>query len=369
MKIVADSHIPFIKEYFGGYGELVLKPGRAISHRDVKEADILLVRSITSVDEKLLANTRVRFVGSVTAGADHLDVKCLDQAGIAHSVAAGFNAPPVADYVATIVAALQRKGLLLHKPIKAAVIGVGNAGRLVVERLKQLNIDVVLCDPLRAETEEAFISTPIEALSDLDLISLHVPLCRAGSHPTYHLIEQKFLQRQKLGCILLNASRGSVIDSQALLQSGAHLHWCFDVWEHEPKIDKTILEQAFISTPHIAGYSVQSKIRGIDMIYRIACERKFIEPKSISPIKIPHQELAFAGSKHHWQDIVLGIFNPLVMTAMMQATILPAEEHGVFFDELRNKFNYRHEFAFTKITSVELLDEDREMLTRLGIEI
>lgn len=368
MKIVADVHIPFAREYFGAYGELILKAGRTISRADVEDADILLVRSITHVDENLLANTSVKFVGSVTAGADHLDTKWLDEAGIAWSVAVGFNAPPVADYVVSMMAALQRKQLLAPSGMKVAVIGVGNVGRLVVDRLNILNFNTILCDPIRAESEKDFQSLPLEALSDLDLISLHVPLTKSGKHPTYHFIDKDFLLRQKPGCILLNASRGAVINSKALLQYGTHLNWCFDVWEHEPKIDKAILEKAVIATPHIAGYSLQSKIRGIDMIYRIACEKNIIQPQVISPLEMPQQQLAFAGSHHHWQDVVLGVFNPLVITSMMRTILIPASDYGHLFDEMRNQFNYRYEFKFTKL-DVEVGEKEKVLLGKLGLVI
>lgn len=371
MKIVADSHIPYVTEYFGAYGDLILRGGRTISPADVEDADVLLVRSVTPVDEKLLANSRVKFVGSVTAGADHLDTKWLEQAGIIWSVAVGFNAPPVADYVVSVIAALQRKSLLTtdtsagRRP-KAAVIGVGNVGRLVVQRLNALDFDLTLCDPIRTEKEENFFSEPLEALSDLDLISLHVPLAKTGPHPTYHFLGKDFFQRQKPGCVLLNASRGSIIDFAALLQYGTHLHWCFDVWEHEPKIDKTILSKALLATPHIAGYSLQSKIRGIEMIYRIACEKKVIEPQSIPPLTMPIQQLGFTGS-HHWQDIALDVFNPLIITAMMRTILLPAEDYGHLFDEMRNQFNYRHEFQYTKISEADIPAREKELLLKLGL--
>src|SRR5579885_737321 len=369
MKIVADANIPFIKEYFGSYGELVLVPGRSISSSDVKDADILLVRSITHVNEKLLAHSKVRFVGSVTAGADHLDTKWLDQAGIVWRVAVGFNAPPVADYVISVNAAMQNRQLLARDQFKAAIIGVGNVGRLVAEKLSFLNANLVLCDPLRAMVEADFPNVQLDDLSDLDLISLHVPLTTIGEYPTYHFISKDFLQRQKPGCILLNASRGAVIDSSGLVKHGAHLHWCFDVWEHEPKIDKAVLERALIATPHIAGYSVQSKTRGIDMIYHLAAEAGMIEEQPISPITIPHQQLSFSGESHGWQDIVLGVFNPMVVTAMMRTLLLPAHEYGPLFDEMRNHFNYRHEFRYSRIVDAKLTEQDRLLLQRFGLRM
>ena len=369
MKIVADERIPFIKNYFEDAGDLVLKPGRAMSPADVKDADMLVVRSITPVNEALLKGSRVKYVGSVTAGHDHLDTAWLDQAGIAWEVAEGFNAPPVADYVMCVVAALQRKQLFQEKGMRVAVIGVGNVGQLVADRLKLLDFKVVTCDPLRAASDPQFKSTTLSEIADCDLITLHVPLTKAGTHPTYHMIDKTFLSRQMPESILLNTSRGSVINFDDLKKAGAHLYWCFDVWEHEPHIDKKILERAMIASPHIAGYSLQSKIRGVDMIYQKAIEKKWIQPAQLYKQEMPRQTLTFAGAKHHWQDMVLGVFNPLVMTAMMRNMLLPAESTGVLFDDLRHQFTYRHEFGFTSVSGATLANEDIRMLARLGMTL
>lgn len=369
MKIVADSHIPFVKEYFAAAGELILKPGRAIHADDVKDADILLVRSITHVDQNLLSGSKVKFVGSVTAGADHLDTKFLNDAGIACSIATGFNAPPVADYVVSIIAALQQKQLLPLERPKAAVIGVGNVGKLVVEKLKLLNFDVLVCDPIRAEQEKEFKHTPLEELDNVDFISLHVPLSRSQSHPTYHFIDKEFLKRQKKGCVLLNASRGAVVDSNALLSDGGQLNWCFDVWENEPHIRREILQRTIMATPHIAGYSVQSKIRGIDMIYRIACDKKIISRSSMSPLAFPKQELSFTCHQHSWQEVILGVFNPMVITAMMRTIFLPESGDANAFDEMRNQFNYRYEFAFTTLCNINVSEDDKKLLRSFGLKL
>lgn len=366
IKIVADSHIPRVNDYFSKNIELILKSGRQINADDVHDAEMLLVRSITPVTAELLQNSSVKFVGSMTAGADHLDTDWMAQHGIAWATAHGFNAPPVADYVVSVIAALQRKGLLLRKNMRAAVIGVGCVGRLVVKYLQLLGFEVIVCDPVRAAQEPDFISTPLAEIADVDLISLHVPLTTKGDYPTHHMIEQHFLQRQKMGCVLVNASRGSVISSQDLLLYGAHLHWCLDVWEHEPKIDPEVLEQALIATPHIAGYSVQSKLRGTDMIYHAACAQGFLSAGDHVHVEMPTQTLTFAGSNHHWQDVVLGIFNPLIMTAMMR-TALEQDQDGHEFDHLRNSFNYRHEFSATTIKGVHLSETDKVCLQGLGI--
>jgi erythronate-4-phosphate dehydrogenase len=152
------------------------------------------------------------------------------------------------------------------------------------------------------------------------------------------------------------------------MEYGSHLQWCFDVWEHEPNIDKKMLEKACIATPHIAGYSVQSKIRGIDMIYKIACDTRLIEEKPIMPIAMPKQRLTFSG-QHSWQDIVLGVFNPMIITTMMRALLLPDENHGDCFDEMRNQFNYRHELAYSHVTEATVSTEDAALLAKLGVKM
>ncbi|HLB42421.1 MAG TPA: 4-phosphoerythronate dehydrogenase [Gammaproteobacteria bacterium] len=368
MKIIADTHIPYVKEYFDQQGELILKPGRIISHHDVKKADMLLVRSITPVNQALLASSKVKFIGSVTAGADHLDTKWLNEKEILWRVATGFNAPPVADYVVCVIAALQRKGLLLNQHKKAAVIGVGHVGRLVVERLQSLDFDVICVDPIRAEIEKDFISTSLEKITDVDLVSLHVPLTRQGKYSTDQLINKNFLKNQKIDCILLNTSRGAVIHTDDLKTYGRHCHWCFDVWPNEPHIDKTILADALIATPHMAGYAVQSKIRGIAMIYQAAVEMSMIQPRSNPTVMMPQQRLSFKG-RQQWQDIALKVFNPMAMTTIMQEVLLKPGDTAAAFDTLRNEFNNRHEFTATPISCTQWQENDKILLNRIGFKL
>lgn len=324
MKIVADQNIPFVKEYFSEQGDLVLKPGRSIVYNDVKDADILLIRSITPVNQYLLADTSIRFVGSITAGIDHLDTAWLDQAGIAWCVAQGFNAPSVVEYVMHIIALLKQEGTLSSSSLTAAVIGVGHVGSLIVERLRSMGFKVLQVDPLRATINKNFISATLEQVENVDLITLHVPLVHDGDHPTYHFIDKNFLKRQRPGCVLMNTSRGAVISSDVLKKYGSHLHWCLDVWENEPHIDKEILRHAIIATPHIAGYSIQSKNRGIAMIYQQVCERKMITPKP-NALQLSSRPSA-------------SLFNPKVITRTMKK-MLDVAHPAEYFDALRLQWN------------------------------
>lgn len=366
MRIVADENIPAIENYFGGNGELILKPGRFITRDDLLSADMLLVRSVTKVNYDLLHDTPVKFVGSVTTGLDHLDVAWLEQEGIRWSAAQGCNTTAVVEYVISVAALLQTKSILPIKKLRAAVVGVGRVGSQVVEKLKILGFDVVLCDPLRAEVENDFVSTPIESLEDMDLITLHTPLTEGGSYPTYHMVNKKILQNQKKNCVFLNTSRGSVIDFSDLKEYGQQLYWCLDVWENEPYVDFEVLELAEISTPHIAGYSIQSKFRGIEMLYYAARQLGLLSEKSIEPVEFPKTSISFHQANVSWQDVVLKIFNLQAMTDLMKQTLLEDNSEKVF-DVLRKNFNERYEFKYVSIEDAIMREEDREILKQLGL--
>jgi erythronate-4-phosphate dehydrogenase len=369
MQIVADAHIPYIQEYFDDQGELILLPGREINAAHVKTADILLVRSITTVDEALLKNSSVRFVGSITTGQDHLDIEFLERAGIAWCTAHGFNAPPVADYIISIIAALEQQKLLINTKKRIAVIGAGHIGKLVIEKLNLLSInnqinEIVICDPIRAKNELNknninFIN--LENITDVDLITLHVPLTSHTEFPTKYLINRDFLKKQKKDCILINASRGSVIHTHDLLEYGQHLHWCFDVFDPEPNINPEVLQHALIATPHIAGYSVQSKIRGIEMIYQKIIKNKILNKKNTPTIKAPTKEFII-NNISNWQEVILNIFNPLELTKQLKNS-------SELFDHMRHTFNYRHELEFTTVKTDRIKPEDKTILENLGINI
>lgn len=343
MKIVADENIPLVEYYFQAYGEVLLKPGRDIQAEDVVNADILLVRSVTPVNQALLQNSTVTFVGSATIGCDHIDTNWLKQAGIQWAIAKGCNAVAVVEYVLSVVAALQRAGRLGEKKLRAGVIGVGDIGARVVSQLTLLGFDVLLHDPIRAAQDENFVSVPLTEFRDLDFISLHTPLTFYGEYPTYHMIAKKFFQQQKKNGILLNTSRGSVIDFSALKQYGSHLIWCLDVWENEPIIDLDILQATEIATPHIAGYSVQGKYRGIEMIYQAAVRQKIIPDLHIPPIVYPRKSLGFSEEKKSWQDILLQIYDPLITSREMKEALL---HQTATFDDLRKGFVDRYETAY-----------------------
>ena len=366
MKIIADENIPLLQHYFGDFGELVLMPGRMIVHQDLVDADILLVRSVTHVNKALLENTPVKFVGSATTGADHLDIEWLDQAGIKWATALGSNSEAVSEYVICVVAALQKMEFLMQRNIRAGVIGVGNIGKRVVEMLKLLDFDVVQCDPVRAQNEPGFQSTQLRDFADLDFISMHTPLVTQGLYPTYHMIDKEFILRQKKEAILLNAGRGSVINFADLKRHGEYLNWCLDVWENEPKIDMDILGASVLATPHIAGYSIQGKCLGTKMIYEAACRMQVVPDYQKNEIIFPSNTISFAHARVDWRDVVLKIYDPFKTSQHMKDALL---SHHEMFDNLRKHFVERHEFAYVKVKDAHLMEDDRDLLKDLGISV
>lgn len=367
MKIVADENIPLVAELFGEIGDVVLLPGRAITAHDLKNADILLVRSVTTVNEKLLAHSKIKFVGSATAGTEHIDIAFLKQAGIGFAYAAGSNANAVADYVICSVAYLQEQNLL-PKAAHAGIVGLGSIGRTVLEKLTTIGFNVLQNDPPRAEQEPHFISTPLTDFYSLDLICLHPSLTKTGTYPSYHLIDKPFLKKLKTGAVLLNASRGSVINSAELLAQGAQLIWSFDVWEHEPHIALDLLTKATLATPHIAGYTLEAKLYGTYMLYQ-AVQAALNRPDPIV-VKMPTVELELASAPLSWREVVLQVYNPKNDTEKMRTALMQSPDNiAQQFDALRKHYPRRHEFASVILKNTEKIkDSDKNILRCLGLQ-
>ena len=269
MKIVADENIAYAAHFFGAIGELVLLPGRSIRAIDVRDADILLVRSVTQINSELLEGSRVRFVGSCTIGIDHVDVAYLQESNIRFCYAPGCNAQAVVEYVLSAMLALQ----VDFTHIRVGVVGCGNVGGRLVRSLQASGVSVVGCDPFLKNTD--FPLVDFSEILACDVICLHTPLTYGGSYPTFHLLDDRAINSLHSGALLINAGRGAVIDNAALLQrmeSHGDLKIVLDVWENEPDIDDDLLVHVAIGTPHIAGYSAEGKLRGTEMVYKALCD-------------------------------------------------------------------------------------------------
>lgn len=274
MHIVADENIPLLDEFLAGFGRLTRLPGRLIDHTSVSDADVLLVRSVTRVSATMLAGTPVRFVGTCTIGTDHLDLAGLAAAGIEVASAPGCNARGVVEYVLSCLLTLSERSASAWQDRTVGIIGVGEVGGRLATTLQALGIRCLLCDPPRAERgEQGFVSLD-ELLGQSDVISCHVPLTSSGAHATRHLLDEQRLRALRPGTWLINSSRGPVIDNTALsrvLQQRSDLLVALDVWETEPLVDPQLAARCALATPHIAGYSLDGKLRGTAQIYQALC--------------------------------------------------------------------------------------------------
>jgi len=272
VKILIDENMPYATQLFATLGEVKAVSGRSISSSQLATADALMVRSVTQVNEALLKQSKVKFVGTATAGFDHVDKQWLAQAGIAFSAAPGCNATAVVEYVFSALLLLAERDRFDLREKTVGIVGVGNVGSRLNARLKAWGVNTLLCDPPRAaaaDNSEQF--WPLEKLvSQADILTFHTPLNKSGCYSSYHLLNEELLAAMPAGRILLNTSRGAVIDNQALLkalENGKKIDVILDVWEHEPFLSLPLLAKTRIGTPHIAGYSLEGKARGTTQIF------------------------------------------------------------------------------------------------------
>ena len=277
MKIYIDENIPYAKQFFSALGELYFFAGRSLCAQQVADADVLLVRSITKVDESLLhLNKSIQFVGTATIGTDHIDQSYLANRNIKFSSAPGCNKISVAEYILSSLLVLTEKFQFKLTDKTVAIVGAGNTGSAVHQRLSALGVDCKLYDPPLQIAGDKRDFCDFKEVMRADIISLHVPKVTVGEYQTVHMFDEEHLKRLNNNQILINASRGEVIDNKALLKlakAGHQAKLVLDVWENEPNIETALLPFVELATPHIAGYSLDGKARGTEMLYQALCQQ------------------------------------------------------------------------------------------------
>ena len=271
VKILVDENMPYARELFSRLGEVKPVAGRPIPVDELADAQALMVRSVTRVNASLLSGTAVKFVGTATAGTDHVDQAWLDEAGIGFSAAPGCNAIAVVEYVFSALLMLAERDGFTLKDRTVGIVGVGNVGSRLQARLEAWGVRTLLCDPPRAERGDAGDFRPLEALvREADILTFHTPLFKEGPYKTLHLADDALISALKPGTILINACRGAVVDNAALLtrlEAGQDLSVVLDVWEPEPDLNVELLKRVDIGTPHIAGYTLEGKARGTTQVF------------------------------------------------------------------------------------------------------
>lgn len=379
MKIIADANIPFVAECFSSIGDVKIVGGREITPGIVSDADVLLVRSITPVGADLLTGSKVRFVATATIGFDHIDVDFLRRNNIGFASAPGSNSNSAAEYIIAGLLEMGRKYDIDLEDKSIGIIGVGNVGSKVAKKCAALGMQIYLNDPpLQRETGEGKYLT-LKELFNCDFITLHTPLTFEGVDKTYHLADEKFLKSLKKRCVFVNASRGGVVDSEALktaIRSGRLRAVVLDVWENEPNIDMELLETVDIGTPHIAGYSLDGKIAGMIMIYREVCEYFRLGVKFDIEDFLPEpaiRQLRIETSTNNEQDALANAVQKIYDVRKDDVRLRrilekAAEKRGEFFDSLRKNYPVRREFQNTRIVLESPCKSIEDKLAGIGFK-
>jgi len=379
MRIIADENIPCVEKAFASLGEVVLLPGRDMQRDHVRDADILLVRSVTRVDQALLESSNVRFVGSATIGFDHVDRDYLTQQGIGFSTAPGCNATSAAEYVVSALMALSEKKDFSLSGKTVGIIGCGNVGSRVRRKLAALGMTCMINDPPLAASGDHDTFVELDEALQADIVTLHVPLSTSGTHPTTHLVDAAALQKLKQGAVFINTSRGAVVDNHALnglLEYRDDLLVVLDVWEDEPAINVSLLEKVDLGTPHIAGYSLDGKLRGTDMIYRAACEYSGENIQWDVADALPAGSLIDLEASTHddmaaiIRSVVLGSYDVRNDDARLrELQALAPTDRPVYFDRLRKEYPVRREFSETRVVIDGSADDLERVLCQLGFPV
>ncbi|PCH59553.1 MAG: 4-phosphoerythronate dehydrogenase [SAR86 cluster bacterium] len=381
MKIIVDENILSIDNYFSNDAQLIRLPGRAICNQDLRDADALLVRSITEVNEALLENTAVQFVGTATSGLNHVDINYLRSRGIGFAHAGGCNANAVVEYCITALAYLAAHKGLKMSTRKFGIIGAGNVGSALMKKLTQLGYDCLIYDPiLETAANSHFNFCSFEQVLQADVISLHVPLSDASESdfPTYHLIDALALQQLKPDTVLINAARGGVVDEQALLdylRSGKTLHTIFDVWQNEPTINALLANLIDVVTPHIAGYSQEAKhcatvtiCEALNKHFSLSeVQQDFTALSDLSKVSIDTMGLSLANSAS------LEALSPILLQALplnrLDAQCRDYLTRNILsekFDIMRKSLLGRNEFAAYSIDSAVVNHSQSKALQSIG---
>lgn len=378
MKIAADGNISYVEEAFGALGDVRVLRGREISPDDVRDADILLVRSVTQVGESLLEGSRVRFVATATIGTDHIDQTYLRNKGIGFTSAPGTSANAVAEYiVAALLTVCERQGRDLGQS-SMAVVGVGNVGSKVAVYAEALGMKVFLNDPpLERQTGDK-VYRPLDEVIGCDFVTMHVPLTREGQDPTFHLMDEAVLKKMSPGSVLLNTARGAVVDGGALSKElkAKRLSAVLDVWEGEPNIDVELLGEVALGTPHIAGYSFDGKVNATVVIYQAACKFLGVDPSwdpaaETASVEVPELDIDCAG-KTEW-DVLRGTVLSAYDIGTDDAALrkirdLPEKDRGFHFEKLRREYPLRREFFTARMTLRNQTREIEKKLEALGFK-
>ncbi len=373
MKIVIDDKIPYIRGAFESVAEVIYLSGSKTTPEVVKDADAIVTRTRTICNEKLLADSSVKFIATATIGYDHIDTDYCDAAGIKWANAPGCNSKSVEQYIAsTLMVLAERKNLQLNG-LCIGVVGVGNVGSKVARICNLFGMKVLLNDPPRerAEGSTAFVGLQ-QVMNEADIIALHVPLNMKGDDATFHLGNQAFFSGLKKKPVVINSCRGEVVDTlsvKAALKSGNISGFVCDCWENEPNIDLELLALTEIATPHIAGYSKDGKATGTQMSIHAISQFFGLglnnwQPSGVEQPANPVFELD--GSGLNEQEIIA---KAILHTYDIRNDDSNFRKNTAQFEQLRGDYPTRREFPAFTIVPKNIEEETLEVLEKLGFNL
>lgn len=373
IKIIADDKIPFLKGALDEKAEVIYMPGSRISRGDLQDADGLIIRTRTRCERSLLEGSRVSFIASATIGYDHIDTAYCESAGIAWTNAPGCNSSSVQQYLVSALLYLGcKRGLDLKKMI-LGVVGLGNVGQKVRMAGEALGMKVLLNDPPRARKEgpEGFVGLDT-LLNEAQIISLHVPLNRGGEDNTFHLVDRDFINKCQKGSILINTSRGKVVDEAALkagIRSSQLSDVILDVFEREPLIDPELLELLCLATPHIAGYSLDGKANGTAMSVQ-ALSRHFglgLDHWEVAQLPKPREaELHGDASQEEELCLLWDLYRQCYDLSSDDRSLRSKPES---FEQLRGDYPFRREAGAYAVRLFQGYPELQTLLEKLGFSV
>jgi len=380
MRVIVDENNPLVAEAFGQFGKVIPSATRDITKDAVHDADIIIIRSETKVTRDLLEGSSVKFVGTATIGTDHVDLEYLHSRGIGFTSAPGSNANSVAEYFSAAVLTLAKRKRFALSGKTLGVVGVGNVGSKIVRNAKALGMDVLQNDPPLARKTANSAYLPLDNLMEADIVTLHVPLTKTGSDPTYYLFDESRINKMKTGSILINTARGAVVDGEALKRAIERKHLggaVLDVWESEPLIDIDLLKKVDIGTSHIAGYSFDGKLSAVKMTYSAAC-KFFREPETWTPgHSLPKpvvERIVVPSNTTNVDDVLRSIVSQCYDIerddrALRSIAGVSADERRSFFARLRAEYCIRREFLSTLIELPPAMAHLAEALGSIGFRI
>ncbi len=373
MKILIDENMPYAEQLFSQLGEVVLKSGRQISADDLVDVDALMIRSVTKVNQALLEKAnKLKFVGSATAGMDHVDQALLRQKGIFFTAAPGCNKVGVAEYVFSVMMVLaQQHGFSVFDKT-VGIIGAGQVGSYLEQSLKGIGINVLINDPPKQQQGDERDFTPLnQLLEQADIITLHTPITKQGEHPTHHLIGQDALNSLRSDQILINAARGPVVDNQALKQrltKNDGFIAVLDVFEYEPEVDIELLPLLAFATPHVAGYGLEGKARGTTMIFNSYCQFIGSDLSASASELLPIAPVPYAKLDRAWDEATLHNLTQLVYDVRKDDALFRREIHKPgAFDQMRKRYWDRREYSAITIAGDEA--SNLSPLAKLGFQV